>query len=525
MKKKSGIKLMALTMALIMCFGLVACGAAPAATTPPAPAANGDQEPASPTQSLTAEPVVLTMYLLGDRTPDFDEVFAKINEKMQKEINTTLDVKFMSWSEYEQKYPLVFASGEDFDIIYTADWCFYNAQATKQGFYEITREELETYAPQTAATIYPEAWEQAKVNGKVYMLPMNYKELTSYVYLVRGDLMDKYGIESVETLDEVEAYLDAIAQNEKGMIPLDIGSDFDATFMFSLMWNQAVSGKLESVGPWQLMGCTSVDDTEAKITSEVTQPEFLDVITRLKDWKDRGFWSKSAAVNTQNNKESFAAGKSAMGLMNVNNAKSEYAAITEAHPEWDVRVFDAQGNAPAVVQSYLANGMCIFSKSKNPQRALMALDLLRCDKEINELFNYGIEGKHWQAVGDNKLVSLEASSGYPYDGNCNWGIRNDALWRSIEGGIPGLDEMTAHWMETAASGKFATFNFNDENVKNEVAALTEIFGSDFKLLCLGFTNDPAADVAKLQKKMEAAGAEKLYSEMQSQAQAFLDSAK
>ena len=74
----------------------------------------------------------LTMYLIGDRPVDNDEVFAKINEKLKEEINATIDVKFMSWGEYEQKYPLIFASGEDWDIIYTADWCFYNAQATKQ---------------------------------------------------------------------------------------------------------------------------------------------------------------------------------------------------------------------------------------------------------------------------------------------------------------------------------------------------------------------------------------------------------
>lgn len=47
--------------------------------------------------------------------------------------------------------------------------------------------------------MYPDAWEQAKVDGKVYMLPMNYKEITAYVYMARGDLMDKYGITSVSS--------------------------------------------------------------------------------------------------------------------------------------------------------------------------------------------------------------------------------------------------------------------------------------------------------------------------------------
>ena len=88
----------------------------------------------------------------------------------------------------------------------------------------------------TAGSMYPEAWEQAKVDGRVYMLPMNYKEITSYVYLVRGDLMDKYDIKSVASLDEAEAYMDAIVANEPTLIPLDVGSDYDKMFVFCLLY-------------------------------------------------------------------------------------------------------------------------------------------------------------------------------------------------------------------------------------------------------------------------------------------------
>ena len=122
-------------------------------------------------------------------------------------------------------------------LIFTADWCFYNAQASKQGFWEITPEALETYAPMTAESMYPEAWEQAKVDGKVYMLPMNYQELTAYVWMARGDLMDKYGIESLDTFEGAEQYMQAIVDNEPSMIPLDVGSDYDRQFVFDLLWN------------------------------------------------------------------------------------------------------------------------------------------------------------------------------------------------------------------------------------------------------------------------------------------------
>ncbi len=178
------------------------------------------------------------------------------------------------------------------------------------------------------------------------------------------------------------------------------------------------------------------------------------------------------------------------------------------------------GGCSPVLNSYLANGMSIFSKSRNPERALMALDYLRNDAEINNLFCYGIEGKHWEASGEHGLVSLPDSTNYAYDSNCNWGVRNDAYWRGVEGGIPNFEEMNEVWKENARSGRYQTFVFDDSNVKNEIAAITEIFNTDYKLLGLGFTDDPAGDIAKLKGKMAAAGAEKVYAEMQKQAQAF-----
>ncbi len=91
----------------------------------------------------------------------------------------------------------------------------------------------------------------------------------------------------------------------------------------------------------------------------------------------------------------------------------------------------------------------------------------------------------------------------------------------MEGGIPGLEELNAQWKETAYSRRYQTFVFNDGDVKNEIAAITEIFNSEYKLLGLGFTDDPAGDIAKLKESMAAAGADTVYAEMQKQAQEFL----
>lgn len=240
MKKSAKLLALVLALALVLTAFAGCGGTGTSGSAAPPASTSGSGTAAGPDIS---EEVTLTMYLIGDRPVDNDLVFEKINERLKEEINATIDVKFMSWSEYEQKYPLIFASGEDWDIIFTADWCFYNAQATKQGFWEITPEALETYAPMTAESMYPEAWEQAKVDGKVYMLPMNYQELTAYVWMARGDLMDKYGIESLDTFDGAEQYMQAIVDNEPSMIPLDVGSDYDRQFVFDLFWNVESNAK------------------------------------------------------------------------------------------------------------------------------------------------------------------------------------------------------------------------------------------------------------------------------------------
>ncbi|MGL4665793.1 MAG: hypothetical protein ACRCWA_12330, partial [Clostridium butyricum] len=94
------------------------------------------------------DPVTLKIYLIGDKPKDFDEVYGKVNEIMKEKINATLDISFLPWSDMTTKYQLLFQSGENFDIIFTASsWGYYSQVATKNGFYEITDDMLKEYAP------------------------------------------------------------------------------------------------------------------------------------------------------------------------------------------------------------------------------------------------------------------------------------------------------------------------------------------------------------------------------------------
>ena len=82
-------------------------------------------------------------------------------------------------------------------------------------------------------------------------------ELTRY-------LMDKYGIESLDTFDGAEEYMQAIVDNEPSMIPLDVGSDYDRRFVFDLSWGVESNAKGDAryavLSPTHLLNCVSEND-------------------------------------------------------------------------------------------------------------------------------------------------------------------------------------------------------------------------------------------------------------------------
>lgn len=469
----------------------------------------------------TSEELKLRMYLLGDKSKDFDLVYGELNKLLKEDINATLDVSFMGWDDYMQKYPLAFASGDDFDLIFTANWCHYNSQATKGGFTEITREMLQQFAPMTAVSMYEEAWEQAKVNGKVYMLPMNYKELNAYVYMVRGDLMDKYGITGIRNRDDFEEYLDAVARNDKQFIPLDTGSDmdFDTIFRFEML----APKNLDYVEPQQLNHFFDLSSQDsAKIVNVIESPEFMEYAKKMKAWKDKGYWSKSALVNKVTARESFTKGKSASAIVNLSTANGTYSSVAAEHPEWDVRAYDGMNSGGIAIKPYIQNGMGINANSRYFERALMFLDIVRNDESYADLVTYGVEGIHYEKMDNGKVRPLTNTANYPIDNNCNWGWRDDRFFKQMEGGLPNYDGIRSGWEKAAYTHPVQYFAFDDTVVKDEVAAVTSLWKTDYKVVILGFTENPEEDAKKLIQKYQNAGNNKVIEEQQRQIDEYMN---
>ena len=98
------------------------------------------------------------MYLAGNELPGTDAVLEEINKILFAEYNTTLQVEYLPWSDYNTKYPLVLAGGEECDLIYAASWCYLYSEAVKGSYYELDEEFLKTNMPMILVNQKAESW-------------------------------------------------------------------------------------------------------------------------------------------------------------------------------------------------------------------------------------------------------------------------------------------------------------------------------------------------------------------------------
>lgn len=485
--------------------------------------------PADSTDKIdTSKEVKLKMYLVGDGAPDVPVVYEEVNKLLKTKINATIEPTFISWAEVQTKYPIITASGEDYDLIFSAAWIKFSEYARNGAYKEITDDMLKKYAPQTLANTPKTMIDGCRLqeNNKLFMLGMNSKEFVTHCYIVRGDLMKKYGISDIKNLNDFVKYLDAV-KAEPGIVPIDLAGQNNDLMTYSYRFENelayGVSGTVPGTAVYKL-GTTKIMTNEEQ--NAMSAPYYEKMI----EYANKGYWTQNAPMSKTTTKDSFKSGKSAASIDNLGNAPSLYNSVMSAHPDWDVKVYPLTPAGKATrVNPYTQNGMSIGAFSKNPERALMALDLLRNDRQLNMTTTYGIEGKYWKEnnglidlIGDQKL-----KDGYPVDRACPWGWRNDKYYLPISGGIPNMVDLKKHFETNFKEDPLLNFVFDPKPVQELHDKLSTFKDQRTSLLSYGLVSKE--DIKKIQDEglaeLKKLGLENYQKEVQRQVDEFMKSKK
>ncbi|SDX99824.1 ABC transporter substrate-binding protein [Paenibacillus sp. CF384] len=503
--RKTKVLTLLLSVALTMGLVLTGCGGANSDES------NGNtsstKENAGKTAVDISKKVELNMYLIGSPAKDYDMVLAEVNKKLEKDINATVKVNWVGWADFGTQYPLLLASGEPIDLIYASTWTNFYSNARKGAFLAI--EDLaKQYAPKSLAQITPDAYKQTEVDGHLYAMPAQFFQYGDMGYIVRGDLMDKYGLKTIENLDDYGKYLDAVVKNDSQLDPSGQISSSGGLESYYANANGYYNILATQYSPFMV----SMDDASAKIVNLYETDGISDYYKKMKEWGDNKYWSKSILSNKDD--KMFENGKAASNLHNQDSWKGAYM----KHPDWDVRFFP--NSKYTYKTSAMQDGMAIPASAANPERALMFLELLRTDQSYYNLLTYGIEGKHYEITADNKLKALDLD-GFAPEGYCSWGFKSPEFYKEPVDSPPNIDEVRKQLSDRALDNPYALFTPDFEPVKNEMAALNNVVQQYALPLNYGYIKDPAEGLKTLVDKIKNAGSDKIIAEMQKQLDAFL----
>ncbi|MHA6529519.1 DUF3502 domain-containing protein [Paenibacillus sp. BAC0078] len=470
----------------------------------------------------TSKEVKLKMLLIGGQPGDYDKVFGELNKKLKEKINATVDAEFLDWSDWTQKYPLKFAANEDFDLVYTANWAFYNDQALKGGFLELTDDMLSKYMPKTWEAMPKVSWEQAKVDGKLYMVPNNNVEVTDKVVLYREDLRKKYNLPEINSPETYANYLKTVAKNEKGI------TAYGAKPADGWKWHELDQTLLEQNNNFNLVDpnltplAYKLDDASGKIFDIYDTPEFKQLLTYYKDLADNGAWSKNVVSNKNDVWQDIKAGKVSSYAHNLGTVAANLAEMRRDKPDVELAIADLTPDKKKIAAISTQNGMAVHATSKNAERSLMLIDLLQNDKEIHDLTMYGIAGSNYNPDGDTKFTAGPAAANYT--GFSNWGW-NSSLNRQDASYPVEADNMFKSWQSSIYHFPLETFVFDSTKVKNEVANIGNVMLRYAIPLEYGLIDDIDKGQADLIQQLKSAGIDKVQAEMQTQIDAFLAAQK
>lgn len=466
-----------------------------------------------------SEHVELKMYLLGDRTPDFDEVYAEINKILEEKLNCSVSVDFLSWGEHDTKYSMLFSSQEEFDLIFTASsWGHYEQTVALGGFYAMSEEFIQTYAPEIWNVVPEMAWNQAKIDGTIYMVPNYQNEFGQDVIAVRGDLMEKYGIEDITSWDDLVEFYMACAAD--GVYASQGGP------WYQYFQNQGLSTTGGAPKGGELVLYNAQDPTDLDFTYVVEWDGFADYCHQVKEMADAGCWSQDVLSSTDERQTGLLTGRTAGMIWNMGTCKMYAKQANTENPDWNVTICDPVSSLPKKVNSYINNGVAINVFSKHPERAMMVLNEFYTNPEIQDLTMLGIEGKHWEAVGEDQYKNLD-QSGFGVDANCNWGWKNVDIFRTeyIEDRTAlddKVDELSDIWnANVKAEHAYDGFNFDSTNVATQMAAVEAALGNYYEPLVNGIVDDVDATIAEFKAALETAGIQDILAEMEAQAAEYV----
>ncbi|WP_269864104.1 ABC transporter substrate-binding protein [Paenibacillus caseinilyticus] len=449
---------------------------------------------------------------------------AKVQEAMNQhlkaaypQLNMTVKLNPIDWGAWGDKTNLMFASSEKFDTLFTAAWLGYDSQVNRGALLPL--DDLLKKHGEDIEKVEKDFHSGAMRNGKLYGIHTHQELGGMQGIVVRKDLAEKYNMDlnalaKSKKLEDLEPLLKTIKENEPGVTPI-VGVPLPLETLFK-------SGKMEM--PVEPVGI-QLSKKDFKVVTMYETDEYMEMARLTHKWFNLGYINKDASTSIQTNIDGWARlkTKSAFAIagadMEIIKDNENASLMPSRSKQVGMGVIQIPLHTDPLRSNKLAGTMQAISKtSKDPERAMMLINLFYKDAKLLSLFNYGIEGTHYVLKdGQVELPEGKTTDNVGFYHDVQWQIGNQMLNYTRVGEDPKKYDNYAEFNKkvSADPSPILGFVFNSEPVKSELVSIENVRKQYDPGINSGTLN-PDVEVPKLIAKLKAAGVDKVVAEMQKQ---------
>ncbi|MFD0673186.1 ABC transporter substrate-binding protein [Cohnella sp. GCM10027633] len=499
-----------------------------AASSPSASNSPGASASASPSASPSEAPKALEPYEVVMVYPDAPQkedgvVQEAINEYLAStypDMNVTVKLNPIDWGSWGDKTNLMMASGDKFDLLFTAGWLGFETQVNKGGLLPL--DDLVNQYGQDILALEKDFHDAARRQGKLYGIHTHQELGNQQGIAFNKELVDKYGFDlsvlKSGNLKDLEPMLQTIKEKEPGVTPF-VGPAWPLDAYFG-------SSSLDEVIGGFGIDANS-DASNFAVTSKYEMPRFQELAQLTRDWFQAGYVNKDGTTQGLDIWQKFKAKKAfaTMADMEIvaDSNLGEPKPMPSRSAQTGIEIVQVPMNTDRLQTGKLTATMQAISKtSGDPARAMMLLNLFFKDQKLLTLFNFGVEGTHFVLKdGQVALPDGKAQENVGFYHDIMWQIGNQMLNYTRVGEDPNKYKNYESFNQLIAQKQSRLFGFvfDSAPVQNQLISIDNV-KKEFEDGIKSGQMDPAKNLPKFIEKLKAAGADAVIAEAQKQVDAW-----
>lgn len=467
------------------------------------------------------ETKVLKVYLGGKRKEGSQDVFTKANEMLETKLpGVQLDIEVLPYDEWQEKWKLLTAAGDQMDIAWIG-WMLNYDTISREGQLKPLEDLIEKNAPKMKEALPEFVFEKATVDGHVYAVP-NYQQM---VEMRRGIRLYK---------DIADKCVDVKALEEKFTSDLTFDADdwaeYEKYFAYakengliqkgpSVLVSWLARNGYEAIGNEEAPVVVRIGDTNCEVINRYKTEQYKVMVDTMADWYKKGYIREDILSVEKPRDDEFKAGGCISWVHETHKgqaAKDTARAAVEGNPVELVVVptCDFQYIAPYGTATNLA----IPFTAKYPEEAIQVINLLNTDKEFYNLMVYGQEGINYEKIDDNHIKIFDEKL-YGLD---PWATGNTMLAYQKEGAVEGWNEYLDDMHRKADKSYLMGFKVNTEPYSTQLQQIeTVVKEYRFSLEYGALGDEVGAKYEEFLEKLDRAGINEVIEGYQAQIDEFL----